>query len=635
MENKTPTTQHKLPSEKDFEGVNRIPFYFGDNDKPLLGWLHTTEKTNNSNQAMIICPSLALEYMNSYRAMRYVADYFAIAGIPTLRFDYHGTGDSSGENLDEDRLPDWIESIEKAYLQIKLITGVENVGMFGFRMGATLGVLAEATVPFNQMILWAPIEHGKRFIREIKTLQKTSAIEQSAQADILEAGGFVYWKQTEKAIQAINLFELTPKNLNILIIPRDDLPSNTKLLEHWNENCQFIEQLQLEGSSEVLIDAHLTKIPHQSIFEIVNWVVNNKNSLHNSLNPNQVLDISEKAYKLAKKCEFTITPNDPEGVALVNTDITEQILSLPNKNITFAIQTQPKKPTKLNLPVIIFSNSGTNHRVGPSRLYVQLARQLAAIGFIVLRIDLPGIGDNIKTNREQENIEYLDSGSLDILELTATLKDTLNNNNFVITGLCSGAYFSFHTALNSISNTICEVYLINPLTFYWDKTMTAETTPARNFSAWNWYKSALTSTESWKKLFKGKIDFISLLKTIFLRLKIKANVAIKPLLEKSSKQMAFDKSENTNDFRQSNNLGKDLKTISAKGTQLTFLFARSDPGFDLLQTLGGKSVKTLSSQEKLSITFIENADHTLSKFSPRVQGIKSILKHFSERYINS
>jgi alpha/beta superfamily hydrolase len=44
-------------------------------------------------------------------------------------------------------------------------------------------------------------------------------------------------------------------------------------------------------------------------------------------------------------------------------------------------------------PAIVCLNAGIIHRVGPHRLYVKMARTLAAMGFVVLRFDFSGIGD--------------------------------------------------------------------------------------------------------------------------------------------------------------------------------------------------------------------------------------------------
>ena len=46
-------------------------------------------------------------------------------------------------------------------------------------------------------------------------------------------------------------------------------------------------------------------------------------------------------------------------------------------------------------PAIIFLNAGLLHRIGPNRLYVRMAREMAGRGFSSLRFDLSGIGDSL------------------------------------------------------------------------------------------------------------------------------------------------------------------------------------------------------------------------------------------------
>lgn len=49
------------------------------------------------------------------------------------------------------------------------------------------------------------------------------------------------------------------------------------------------------------------------------------------------------------------------------------------------------------LPVVLVPNSGGEHRVGPSRLHVELARALAAAGLAAVRFDRAGHGDSPDT----------------------------------------------------------------------------------------------------------------------------------------------------------------------------------------------------------------------------------------------
>ena len=105
-------------------------------------------------------------------------------------------------------------------------------------------------------------------------------------------------------------------------------------------------------------------------------------------------------------------------------------------NGLFAMVTQPETPT--GLPVIVLLNAGLVHRVGPFRLYVPLARALAARGFQVVRFDQPGVGD--APNKDDPDEAGVISRIFD--ELSAHLQ----TNEFIVGGLCSAADLGWRVA---------------------------------------------------------------------------------------------------------------------------------------------------------------------------------------------
>lgn len=97
----------------------------------------------------------------------------------------------------------------------------------------------------------------------------------------------------------------------------------------------------------------------------------------------------------------------------------------------------PSRPSPAR-PFVLFINSGIIHRIGPNRIYVRIARALAAHGFSSLRFDLSGIGDSVlppgaKGMSIQERVE------LDIDDAVAFAHERLGATRFVVIGLCSGA----------------------------------------------------------------------------------------------------------------------------------------------------------------------------------------------------
>jgi len=96
---------------------------------------------------------------------------------------------------------------------------------------------------------------------------------------------------------------------------------------------------------------------------------------------------------------------------------------------------RPPDPT----PTLVLLNSGIIHRVGPNRLYVLLARRLAAEGFTTLRFDLSGLGDS-KVAWDPEATDPQGMTDRDV-RLALDWLDGVGSGEggYVLAGLCSGA----------------------------------------------------------------------------------------------------------------------------------------------------------------------------------------------------
>ncbi len=85
-------------------------------------------------------------------------------------------------------------------------------------------------------------------------------------------------------------------------------------------------------------------------------------------------------------------------------------------------------------PVVVIPNTGFEHRIGPNRLHVQIARALAAAGFCVLRFDVSGLGDS-DAERGQAASALVDcQRALDALDQRRL------GERYVVIGLCSGSH---------------------------------------------------------------------------------------------------------------------------------------------------------------------------------------------------
>jgi hypothetical protein len=87
-------------------------------------------------------------------------------------------------------------------------------------------------------------------------------------------------------------------------------------------------------------------------------------------------------------------------------------------------------------PAVILLNAGLLHRVGPNRLYVRLARQLAAAGLPVLRMDYSGLGDSEPRRDELTLEQSMLAEGIDAMDFLASSGIA---ERFVPMGLCAGA----------------------------------------------------------------------------------------------------------------------------------------------------------------------------------------------------
>lgn len=90
-------------------------------------------------------------------------------------------------------------------------------------------------------------------------------------------------------------------------------------------------------------------------------------------------------------------------------------------------------------PVVLMFNAGFLHRVGPFRLWVDLAREFSASGVASLRFDLAGLGESKACDTGAEAVQVAIESLQAAMDLVESL---LGKREFVVIGLCSGADYA-------------------------------------------------------------------------------------------------------------------------------------------------------------------------------------------------
>jgi pimeloyl-ACP methyl ester carboxylesterase len=103
----------------------------------------------------------------------------------------------------------------------------------------------------------------------------------------------------------------------------------------------------------------------------------------------------------------------------------------------FGILTEPETGiAEADHPTVLLVNAGLLGRIGPFRLHVILARELAKMGFSTLRLDLSGIGDS---GRHRDNRPRVEQHLTDIRDALDYLEKERGASKFIVMGICTGA----------------------------------------------------------------------------------------------------------------------------------------------------------------------------------------------------
>jgi exosortase A-associated hydrolase 2 len=151
----------------------------------LFAVYHPAEEA--ADTAVLFCHAFGEERKSSALTMARLARAVAGEGLPALRFDYYGTGDSEGDFVEAD-VETRLEDIATAAGWLRERTGCERVALLGLRLGATLAArAAERLNGVTGLVMIEPVPDGEKYlggelrrqlIRQMMTHGKGSASRQ-------------------------------------------------------------------------------------------------------------------------------------------------------------------------------------------------------------------------------------------------------------------------------------------------------------------------------------------------------------------------------------------------------------------------------------------------------------------------
>lgn len=571
-----------------------LPIFFGEGKVECFGFYHPARRPTRAT-GVVLCQPVGYEGTCAFETFTALAEKLATQGFDVLRFDYHGTGDSPGSDADPERVEAWRASIIAAASELRRLSGVRAISLIGLRLGASLAAevaaasvasLGRTGLSVDSLVLWAPCVSGRSLTRELKVASVTRSERDDAPASDpagaptrdIEALGFLYTGGTLDALARIDLLKLEARPApRVLLIGRDARATEGPLGARLRASCD-LTFLARDGFAQMLRDSHERQVPEALLSDVTDWLARQ----HPPVPVHEVpRDGGPDREVYAEFDEVRETP----------------IRFGPSQGL-FGILTEPvehaRAPHVGGHTAILMLNVGTNHRVGPNRLYVRMARHWARAGYHALRFDLAGMGDS-RAAAGYATARLYSKDSVADVQAAIDALSARGCERFVLLGLCSGAYAAFQTTLAD-PRVVAQV-LLNPRRLSVAKGDTLETVMSEAYKSSRYYQRALLTPRTYLRLMRGEVNT----RGIGRRMQALFAARIARMRDRVLGRPASDEDVLAN-----------VRLLCRRGVESLFVVGAEDDGLDYLEFhlgAGGRGVRS----PRFHLELVHNSDHTFSR----------------------
>ncbi|MBK9082387.1 MAG: alpha/beta fold hydrolase [Rhizobiales bacterium] len=540
------------------------PLVFDD----CAGWLHEADGA----LGVVVCGPQGYEQLCAQAALRELAERLAARGLPTLRFDYPGCGDSLGDDDEPARLETWRASVASAVAALRAATGARSVALVGLRLGGALALEAASTLEdVTALAMLAPVVSGRAYRREIAAFAAMTGGEADAQGAISVAG----FRATADTLAALDRFDATkiakaPRAIFLAAAPEQI--GADKLEARLTALGVEVTRAPFEGYGDLLADPTFARAPDALFADVADW-------------------LAARAPGETRAAVSASAPASLRGPGFVDTPLTF------DEGRLAGVLCAPEGVSRGR--AILFLNAGANPRMGWARQTVRYARALARQGWTSLRIDVSGLGDSARRPDRPAQVPYSDAPQDDVIAAI----DLLAARGFAdvaVIGPCSGAHLGFHTAVRD--PRIAQLAMINLQVFVWTPGRSLAIAMRQSTRSAQHYRRRLFELDTWRRLVSGDLDLRTIASGVAARLRRRGAERLKALAGRDADGATI--------------LTR-FQALAERNQQVLLIYSDNDGGLDELAAHLGPNGARLARLPGMRVELLPDADHNLT--SPDMQ----------------
>lgn len=574
------------PGKSTAEGAGReaaIPVVFSGT---MGHFMPEDDGVAGKDVAVLILSPWGYDEMCVRKSFRILAERLAADGIPSLRFDYPGTGDAIDGTNFAGGLAVWESCARDAVAKLKALSHRTRIILVGQGIGATIAHRIAGTIDgIDAVAMLAPVLNGRSYLREVgfraRFIYEDLGLKDT-QRDMegVSVAGLRMPDEIAADIRKLNITDVKPNAPRYLVIERPVKMSDTSFTGALIAAGVEARQQEYTGYDALMTMPLTAREPIEVIERLVGW--------SGALAGDRVHGTSsEKAI--------------PEQMLMGGGFVERPVRFGTFRHLTGVVCLPDRGPPK-GASVLLLTTAYDRHS-GWGGTTVTVARELARNGIASFRFDSANIADSPPAPHAPDRVLYSEGQNEDAVAALDILEH-YQPGPMMVAGRCSGGYVAFRSGLRD--GRLSAVLAVNPFTFYWNP---AEKVP-EDISivprSLNDYGNRFTRLETIKRLFAGEVNVRAALRNLTVAAWRRLSFRMAPVLMYLPGRHLIARE-----------VKHSFATYEKHNIPVTLMYSEADVGLEHLYFHFGANGGKLERYRNVRLIFMPETDHNLTPMSAR------------------